>query len=183
MLLQIFSWLPIGDFCVSPVLRATTSLVLSLSLLLTRCLFPHGSYSYLWFDPIFNVWRVWGVVCFYLFIFSLKDIETFIYVLDELYKIVNSKHFQIYWHKAVCNIPIIFNVCSNVSSLIPDIGNLYFLSIFFFLISLANLRFNQYIDILKKPIFSSWFSQLVLLLWFNPGFPLMEYSFCLNTFL
>lgn len=127
--------------------------------------------------------------CFYLGKFlttnliSLKDIETFINFLDELYKIVNSKCFQIYWHKAVHNILIIFNVrSSNISSLIPDIGYLYFLS-FFFLIRLANLRFNQYIDILKKPVFSSWFSQLVLLLWFNPGFPLMEYSFCLKTFL
>ena len=35
---------------------------------------------------------------------SLKDLETFIYFLDELYKIVNSKCFQIYWHKAVHNI-------------------------------------------------------------------------------
>ena len=116
---------------------------------------------------------------------SLKDIETFINFLDELYKIVNSKCFQIYWHKAVHNILLLFLIFIVViyplSFLILVIC--IFSPFFFFLIRLANLRFNQHIDNLKKPVFSSWFSQLVLLLWFNPGFPLMEYSFCLKTFL
>ena len=39
---------------------------------------------------------------------SLKDLETFIYFLDELYKIVNSKCFQIYWHKAIHNVLLLF---------------------------------------------------------------------------